>query len=317
MSDSHDLTLSSPAVMPTAVLAEWTRLGRRWSTSGLAWGTIVCLALTTWILFGLGGADYYRTSLSVRAYAPAHRLLKASGPFGQTFGVVGTVLLLVPFAYMARKRIKAFKTAGTLKGWLEVHLFCGIVGPLLVTFHTSFKFNGVISAAYWSMITVMLSGFVGRFLFVRIPRSIRGNELTRGELDRRAADLQDEIEQSVGDAALMSTIGRFEAQLVPRSDTHLSFFDLMFGEIRLGHRLRAFDRALGQSGVPDGLRQEITRLATERSLVLRRAAYLQRTKKLFELWHVFHLPLVYLLLVIAAAHIALALYMGYVPFRWS
>ena len=58
------------------------------------------------------------------------------------------------------------------------------------------------------------------------------------------------------------------------------------------------------------------RLTAARATLLRRAAYLQRTKKLFDLWHVFHLPLVYLLLVIAAAHIGLALYMGYVPFRW-
>jgi hypothetical protein len=44
--------------------------------------------------------------------------------------------------------------------------------------------------------------------------------------------------------------------------------------------------------------------------------YLKRTKTLFNHWHVFHLPLVYLLLVIAAAHIGVALYLGYVPFRW-
>jgi len=188
---------------------------------------------------------------------------------------------------------------------------------LLVTFHTSFKFNGIISAAYWSMVTVMLSGFVGRFLFVRIPRSIRGNELTRAELDLRAAGLQDDIVRSVGDESLMHTVDAFEEQMPPGAATRLSFFDLLFGEMRLGRRLRAFDHALERRGVPQALREEITRLTMERSLVLRRAAYLQRTKRLFELWHVFHLPLVYLLLVIAAAHIALALYMGYVPFRWS
>jgi hypothetical protein len=317
MGESHNLTLGRTNAMAPAAAAEWATRIRRWATSGLAWGTIACIALTAWILFGLGGADYYRTPLDVRAYAPAHRLLRPSGPFGQTFGLVGTVLMLVPFAYMARKRIRGLKTTGTLTGWLEVHLFCGIVGPLLVTFHTSFKFNGIISAAYWSMITVMLSGFVGRFLFVRIPRSIRGNELTRAELDVRAAQLQDEIVASVGDETLMHKIEAFEEHIAPRADARLSFLDLVFGELRLGRRLRAFDRALQNNGVPETLREDITRLATERSLVLRRAVYLQRTKKLFELWHVFHLPLVYLLLAIAAAHIALALYMGYVPFRWS
>ena len=66
-----------------------------------------------------------------------------------------------------------------MKTWLEVHIFCGIVGPVLVTFHTSFKFNGIVSVAYWSMVAVVLSGFVGRYLYVRIPRSLRGIELTQ------------------------------------------------------------------------------------------------------------------------------------------
>ena len=314
---SPDLTLKAASAMDATHGAEWADRMRRWSTSGLAWGTIACAALAVWILFGLGGAEYYRTPLAVRAYAPAHRLLRPSGPFGQTFGLVGTVLMFVPFAYMARKRIKGLKTTGTLRGWLEVHLFCGIVGPLLVTFHTSFKFNGIISAAYWSMVTVMLSGFVGRFLFVRIPRSIRGVEMTRAELDLRAADLHDEIVGSVGDQTLMHEVEAFEARIAPASAARLSWLDLLFGELTLGRRLHAFDLALEKSGVSQALREDITRLATERSLVLRRAAYLERTKTLFQLWHVFHLPLVYLLLVIAAAHIALALYMGYVPFRWS
>lgn len=329
MALSPHLTLESTSAAPAAgttgaaraakppTPAQWANTARRWSRSGLGWGTLAVVALTVWILVGLGGADYYRTPLAVRAYAPAHRALKPSGPFGQTFGLVGTVLILVPFAYMARKRVKGLRSAGALGGWLEVHLFCGIVGPLLVTFHTAFKFNGIVSAAYWSMITVMLSGFVGRFLYVRIPRSIRGVELTRADLDGRAAELHEEIVREAGDETLIHEIDAFEERIALAPTARLSWFDLLVGEILLGRRLRTFNRALEQRGVPPALRDDITRLATERSLVLRRAAYLHRTKKLFELWHVFHLPLVYLLLVIAAAHIALALYMGYVPFRWS
>ena len=55
--------------------------------------------------------------------------------------------MLVPFAYMARKRFKGAGGAKSLNRWLEIHLFCGVVGPVLVTLHTTFKFNGIISAA--------------------------------------------------------------------------------------------------------------------------------------------------------------------------
>jgi hypothetical protein len=287
-----------------------------WAKSGLAWGFLVSSALVIWTLFGLGGREYFTTPLTVRGYAPGHRLLRPSGPIGQSFGVAGTVLLLVPFAYMARKRLARAKGIGTAKAWLEVHLFCGIVGPVLVTLHTSFKFNGIISAAYWSMVIVMLSGFVGRYLYVRIPRSIRGTELTRSELDAAADRLREQIAQSVSSKYMLERIQRVEREVVPASQAGWSVADLLFGEIALSRKLRGLSQELEASGLAADTRDEVIRLAAERAMLLRRVAHLQRTKKLFDLWHVFHLPLVYLLLVIAAAHITIALYLGYVPFRW-
>ena len=125
----------------------------RLATSGIAWGFVASSFPVAWTLLGLGGRQYYGTALAVRAYEPAHRMLRPSGPIGQTFGVFGTMLMLVPFVYMARKRFRrATSTSASLRVWLEIHLFCGIVGPVLVTLHTSFKFNGIISAAYWSMV---------------------------------------------------------------------------------------------------------------------------------------------------------------------
>ncbi len=282
--------------------------------SGVAWGLLTATGVSLWILYGLGGLDYYETPLGIRAYAPSHRWLRPSGPAGQSFGLVGTLMMLVPFAYMARKRFSGLRNVGTVKGWLEVHLFCGIVGPVLVTFHTSFKFNGIISAAYWSMVIVVLSGFAGRHLYVRIPRSLKGNELTRAELERSAVALKDEISGMGVDAPILTKIDALEAQLAPTPGR--SLFDALFGELLLARRMRAFERELVEGGVPTAMSHTLVRLSVERTLVLRRAADLQRTKRLFQLWHVFHLPLVYLLLIIAAAHIGLALYMGYVPFRW-
>ncbi len=286
-------------------------------TSGVAWGCVATVLITAWVLLGLGGRGYYGTDLAVRAYAPAHRLLRPSGPAGQSFGLVGTVLMVMPFAYMARKRLSGMKGAGTLKHWLELHLFCGIVGPVLVTFHTAFKFNGIIAAAYWSMVTVMLSGFVGRYLFVRIPRSIRGNELTRAELDARAHALHDQLALTVDSDRLMQEVEVFEATVVPADTSRRSLTGQLTGDILFGRRLRAFVGRLEAEGVPPAVRDDIARVTRERVSLLRARFHLERTKELFQLWHVFHLPLVYLLLVIAAVHIALALYMGYVPFRWS
>ena len=286
-----------------------------WLTSGLMWSAIVSAVCVSWVLFFQGGRDYYVTPLAVRAYSPAHPLLRPSGPIGQTLGVIGAALMLVPFIYMLRKRVPGLRSIGSARGWLEVHLFCGVVAPVLVTLHTSFKFNGIISAAYWSMVMVMLSGFIGRFLFVRIPRSIRGSELTRGELDARAESLTAEIADSVQSMELLERVRAFEASVVPAA-SGLSFLNLFVGELTLGSKAHRFQRELESSGLDHDLAHAVVALTRERATLLRRIAYLQKTKMLFGLWHVFHLPLVYLLLVIVVAHVGVALYLGYVPFRW-
>lgn len=279
--------------------------------NGVTLGAMTSVAIAAVILVGLGGWAYYGTSITVRGYAPGHAALRPSGPWGQSFGLVGMALMLVPFAYMLRKKIR--RGPGSLKTWLEVHLFCGIVGPVLVTFHTAFKFNGIIAAAYWSMVVVMLSGFIGRYLYIRIPRSMRGIELSRAELDSQAAALHDQLVARAGAEALVGRIGALERAAAPGT---LTWTGLLFGEIGLRRRIRAFVADVKHSRLPSDQERDSIRLTTERVLLLRQTAYLQRTKQAFNLWHVFHLPLVYLLLVIVAGHVGLAAYMGYVPFRW-
>jgi hypothetical protein len=296
-------------------MAMTTTPGRGALQSGVAWGVFVSLGLAIWVLVSLHGLTYYSTPLRVRGYEPAHAALRPSGPFGQTFGVIGAVLMLVPFLYMLRKRLRRRQGLGTTRAWLEVHLFCGIVGPVLVTFHTSFKFNGLVSAAYWSMVAVMSSGFVGRYLYVRIPRSLRGLEMTRAELDARADALHADLLTAVGGGTLLDRIGRVEQAAVP-PEGRLSWFGLLFGEIAVRRQLKRLKEYLQRSMLPLSQREAILAIAGERVLLLRRAAYLQRTKTAFGLWHVFHLPLVYLMLVIVVLHVGVALYMGYVPFRW-
>jgi hypothetical protein len=182
--------------------------------------------------------------------------------------------------------------------------------------HTSFKFNGIVSAAYWSMMIVMLSGFVGRYLYVRIPRSLRGAELSRAELDLKADQLHDAVAVLAGGSTVMAQIDALERRAVPSETRALSWSGLLFGEFAVRTALRRFRSALRASQLRPDVRDELVHLTTERVLLLRRTGYLQRTKTAFGLWHVFHLPLVYVMLVIVTLHVGVALYMGYVPFRW-
>lgn len=284
---------------------------RALTRSGVLLGLVAGLVFTTWVLLRLGGWSYYTTPLAVRGYAGAHRMLRPSGPFGQTFGVIGGVMMLVPFLYMLRKRMVKWTWAGSMRTWLEVHLFCGIFGPILITFHTSFKFNGIISAAYWAMVIVVLSGFIGRYLYVRIPRTIRGTEVSRADLDAEAAGLVEDLGRTAGPGPWLDRLQAFTEEK-PR----LTVGGLLFGEIGLRRRLARLRHELSASGLPVAQRDTLLRLTSERALLVRRIAYLEKTKAAFGLWHVFHVPLVYFLLIIACVHVGITLYLGYVPFRW-
>lgn len=274
---------------------------------------VVAAAVAGAVFIGLDGWQYYAASASERGYMPQHQLLRPSGRVGQPFGVAGFVLMLVPVAYAVRKKVRRFREAGSLKTWLEVHVFCGIVGPVLVSFHTAFKFNGLVSVAYWSMVLVALSGVVGRYLYVRIPRSLRGQELTRAEIDERARTLSESIAAARLPDRALTDIEAFERRAVP-VETHLpSWYALAVGELRLRRQIRQMHRTMGAEHASP-LHLEALELVVERATLLRRTAYLRKTKTLFDLWHVFHMPLVYAMFAIVLVHVGFTLYLGYVPF---
>jgi hypothetical protein len=262
-------------------------------------------ALAVWVLADLDGWRYYTTPLRVRGYAAPHRVLRPSGSVAHPLGVAGLVMMFVPIAYAGRKRWPSLTRAGSMRAWLEVHIFCGIVGPALITFHTSFKFNGIISVAYWSMVAVMASGFVGRYLFVRIPKSIRGVELTHDEIRERAEELKRALDASAIDQGLIARVRDVEREMEPLA------VRTPLGPAAVRMRLRRMRGELRGAGVDRDLAAVVTAAIGERLLLLRKLSRLNRTKRLFSMWHVFHQPLVYVTFAIAALHVGVAVYMGY------
>jgi hypothetical protein len=269
-----------------------------------------CAAVGAVVLVGFGGWEYYRAPLGTRGYLPMHAMLRPSGPVGLTLGISGALAMLATIPYAIRKRWRPLAKLGTMKGWLELHIFFGIVGPVLVTLHTSFKFNGLISAGYWLMMTVWASGFVGRYLYVRIPKTMRGVEVSRREVDERLQALRERLLDARLPDAARREVEAFEATTAA-GDGVPGTLDLFLGELRARVRLAVLRRRLQAAGVNVRLLHECISLAAERTTLARRAAHLQRTHRLFELWHVFHRPLVYGMFLIVGLHIAIALYFGY------
>jgi len=102
----------------------------------------------------------------------------AASLFGHMIGVVGFLLMLMTETlYTFRKRSRKGHW-GSMQSWLRFHIFTGSVGPYMVLLHTSWKFHGLAGATTLLTIIIVISGFIGRYIYTRIPRSLDGVEIT-------------------------------------------------------------------------------------------------------------------------------------------
>ncbi len=127
------------------------------------------------LITGLYGA----VMVSTREIPPAYEL------FGHAIGILGFILMLMTETlYSLRKRSRSVKW-GKMSTWLQSHIFMGIVGPYMVLLHTSWKFNGLAGVITLLTIVIVVSGFIGRYIFTRIPRTMDGLEI-EGTLSQEA-----------------------------------------------------------------------------------------------------------------------------------
>jgi len=102
----------------------------------------------------------------------------ASGFFGHSIGILGFILMLMTETlYSLRKRSRRAQW-GRMSDWLQFHIFTGIVGPYMVLLHSSWKFNGLAGATTVLTVIIVVSGFIGRYIYTRIPRTLDGVELS-------------------------------------------------------------------------------------------------------------------------------------------
>ena len=105
--------------------------------------------------------------------------------FGHSLGIFGFILMLMTETlYSLRKRMRTVRF-GRMARWLQFHIFTGLVGPYMVLLHTSWKFNGLAGVVTLLTVVIVLSGFVGRYIYTRIPRTADGNVI-EGSLSAEA-----------------------------------------------------------------------------------------------------------------------------------
>ncbi len=184
---------------------------------------LVILVAASLLFLTLNGWTYYHLGLEERAFHPDYLSLKPSGPWGHGLGIAGSLCMLAGVgSYMARKRVRSLSRLGILRHWLEFHIFLCTLGPILVLFHTSFKFGGLVSVSFWSMVAVFLSGIAGRFIYIQIPRTIEGREMSLQEVRTVKDDLERQIRERETAGAGTGTAGDREFRRMVKRDRILS-----------------------------------------------------------------------------------------------
>jgi hypothetical protein len=290
----------------------------------------ICVMLAAFAVVSLIGTiafvgfDYYRLDLQARVESPLHPLLRSSGTIGIQLGILGVCLFLILFLYPLRKRWRWLASIGKTRHWLNYHSLVGMTAPVVITFHSAFKFGGLAGVAYWIMIAVALSGFVGRYLYTKIPRSMTATELTMDELQAQARELASALERQ----AILS--GEAFAPLLqmpaPASVRKMSLVSLLWTILRLdltrpflvsGLRRRVlsgFEKAITLGGFRKSSNPELETVIAavrQQSRLAARMAFLGRIHQAFHLWHVIHRPFSFSFSVLVIVHIVVVFMLGY------
>jgi hypothetical protein len=237
---------------------------------------------------------------------------------GYWLGIAGGGLMLLLLLYPLRKRIRALRAIGGVVFWFRAHMILGVVGPVLVIFHTNFKLGSINSnVALFAMLIVAVSGVIGRYLYGKVHVGLYGR---KAEVKEILADA-DAFKRAVG--ADLPIADRVVEQLsafaqlgtAPPGSALTGFLLLPVVSVRanvIRWRLVADARQVIASegrrlGWSRKVRRQrlarVTELVTLNIAAVRKAAAFAFYERLFRLWHVFHLPLFFLLVIAAAIHI--------------
>ena len=260
------------------------------------------------------GYSYYRLPLEEKVYNAGHNLLKPSGAHGHAYGIFGSLFMIAGMSlYMARKRFHSMSRIGVLKHWLEFHIFLCTLGPLLILYHTAFKFGGIVAVSFWSMVAVFLSGVIGRFIYLQIPRSIEGRTLSLNEVRDMKTDVATLVKQSYN---LDEESYNIIAESV-RKKVGIYYKNPFRGYINTylnsKKSFRNVRHVLRKTDLQGSDLKKVLSLVKENIKLNRTIEGLDAMQSMFKYWHVVHLPFALVMMIIMVIHIAVTYVFGY---RW-
>jgi hypothetical protein len=237
---------------------------------------------------------------------------------GYWLGIIGSSLMLLLLLYPLRKRFRSLRAIGSVTFWFNTHMILGVLGPVLVMWHANFKLGSInCSVALVTMVVVTASGVVGRFLHRKINLHLYGRTAEAREVVADADELRGFLgsDGPVADG-MVAQLNTFAQAAIAGPQSVLAALARLplinwRGSIlrvrlisRARHVIAVEGKRRGRS--KNVQRQQLAGVAdfvTGRIGAARKAATFAVYERLFRLWHVFHLPLFFLLVIVAVVHV--------------
>lgn len=273
---------------------------------------LLVIGVTSFIGFAIflsGHRDYYTLGRAQRPLHEAHATFRSSGSIGLPTGLIATALFVLNLGYLVRKRLIRFTILGPLRMWMDVHVLTGFIGGGLIVFHSALAPASALGMlATVALGTTLLTGLIGRTIYIQVPRSLEGRELDFGQVKSELQERREELESAGMDAQwLVRPIGRL-------SDPHTSLIGCFVSMVR-GYRKRTREyRQLRRQVLASPELQPASRkiLPLARDFCIH-AQWLERYHELRGLiasWRFFHRWLAILMLCVVAGHIIVAFRFG-------
>ena len=228
-------------------------------------------------------------------------------------------MILFAYIYSLRKYIPYFQAQGKLKSWLKIHIFFGVVGPYFAMVHSTFhiaSYNG--GLVLITMLLVVTSGVVGRYLYVRAHIGLNESKKELLSLQQIASQHSDQLRAKLALTPEISHVLKgYEAYLDSASESIPKALKLLL-LLRLKrrstrnktHRLaKAFlYRELRERRIPtkkdawaifNYTKKQINHYLALTSKVASLSVY----TRLFSFWRMIHVPLLLFLISSGIVHV--------------
>ena len=242
----------------------------------------------------------------------------AGSSTGYNLGLAGGIMMLLLFLYPLRKHFRFMHGLGPAKHWFALHMALGILGPLFILVHSRFQVGSVNAGiALASMSLVASSGIAGRFIYTRIHHGLYGRRANLKELRELAGLNSKEVESKLAFApSVENALTTFETALATTHRDPLrsawEFATLWLRgrtvyfqcarELNQLYRIHAREQGRDRAKYQRRLKAA-KRLVSAYLLGVQRVAQFNTYERLFSLWHVLHVPLVYMMVFSAIAHV--------------